>query len=55
MKKKCTKCKREKLMAEFPNNKFHADGKQSWCKQCYQEKQKVFKEEKKYFTQNVFI
>jgi hypothetical protein len=33
----CSRCKIEKLMEEFHNNKKNKDGKSSWCKECYKE------------------
>lgn len=32
--KKCSKCKRDKSLEEFYNNKSAKDGKESWCKPC---------------------
>lgn len=31
----CTKCKLEKPITEFNNNKYKSDGKQSECKECH--------------------
>lgn len=33
-KKKCTKCKKLRLLIKFSNYKRNKDGKNSWCKKC---------------------
>lgn len=35
--KLCPRCKSEKTLAEFGNNKSHKDGKQRYCLPCYRE------------------
>lgn len=35
MKKKCARCKQEKDIEEFPNNKRGKYGKSSWCSLCF--------------------
>ena len=34
MKKKCSKCKKEKLIDDFPKNKSRKDGLHQYCKTC---------------------
>jgi hypothetical protein len=36
--KYCSKCQTEKPLVEFAKNKTMADGRQSWCKECFAEK-----------------
>lgn len=63
--KKCSKCKKIKLLAEFHKNKTQKDSHNSWCKDCMKEKikeyqkqyrqknkQKIQKQAKKYYQQN---
>lgn len=35
--KTCSKCKTEKLLNDFPNNKTNKDGKNYWCRKCWNE------------------
>lgn len=32
--KRCSRCKEDKSLADFGNNKSHTDGKQYYCKEC---------------------
>lgn len=49
----CTKCKVEKELSEFPNNKNGKDGKHCWCKICNQKN--TSKWEKEYKKKNPWI
>ena len=35
--KRCTRCKVEKALADFPSRKLAKDGKASWCSACFKE------------------
>ena len=37
MKKRCSKCKKEKPVTEFSKNNFSIDGLCFWCKECSRE------------------
>lgn len=43
--KKCTKCKRTKLLERFPDDKRCKDGKDSWCNACYAKYHKKYRKE----------
>ena len=48
--KLCSKCKETKLSTEFSNNVSKKDGKQNWCKSCFQPvKQKYYQNHKKLY------
>jgi hypothetical protein len=36
--KTCNKCKTNKSIEDFYNNRASKDGKTAWCKECYKEK-----------------
>lgn len=60
IKKKCTKCKKKKLLKEFSKHKRGSDGFYCWCKKCvsnkslnyYRENTKVCKKRIKKFFEN---
>ena len=55
--KVCTRCKVEKPIDEFSNNKNASDGKNSWCKACYrvyrkENKERLNKMDRLYYERN---
>lgn len=61
--KTCTKCKIEKELKEFSNNRWMKDGKNLWCKICvkiknknlYQNnKDRIIESTKKYYKQHIY-
>jgi hypothetical protein len=54
----CSKCKKEKHLDLFSNNKTNKDGKHSWCKECIKKqrelkKEKYNKRKKIYYKENI--
>lgn len=49
--KKCNKCKVEKEMKAFARCRENLNGRSGICRQCEAEKDKIRREEKKYFRQ----
>lgn len=43
MKKICTKCKVPKEKKDFSPHKTRIDGLQSWCRECYNERNKKYR------------
>lgn len=53
MKKKCSKCKKEKIIDEFPKNKSRKDGLHHYCKICNSELcSKNYPKRKEYFLES---
>lgn len=49
--KKCNKCKVEKPLNEFYIDRINTDGRNGICAKCEKEKDRIRREEKKYFKQ----
>jgi len=46
----CSKCKKEKLLSQFHNHKYHNDGLTSHCKDCLNIKSALYREKFKWET-----
>lgn len=52
--KKCSKCKKEKSLDEFANQKSKRDGKYPFCRKCERERELSYRRSKKGLTANMY-